>query len=180
MLNQLHHSPHPHTHRCAHTHTHWTLTMKFHMTCTMFKLWQSIDISSCQSISLTPVLFFDIHFDNSLTTDVKTVVKMEVKDVKKFSEIFWRNGTFGILSFDIPRDSRTEPNKLDTRVITLTLTWKTYFFRAFLEGGRFISEDDQDHCPSLCKISAQKDKKHRNESKNHCPSMLFTQRKYGK
>jgi hypothetical protein len=36
---------------------------------------------------------------------------------------------------------------------------------AFLEGG-FILEVDQGHCPSLSKVSAQTDKKHRAESKN--------------
>ena len=72
----------------------------------MNDFWQKFDISLCQSIFLTDVYFFDFHFDILLTTDVNTGVKMEVKDVKDFSEIFWRNGTFGILSFDILRDSR--------------------------------------------------------------------------
>lgn len=43
---------------------------------------------------------------------------------------------------------------------------KKVFLLAFLEGGCFISKVYQDHYASLCKVSAQKDKYHRNESKN--------------
>ena len=59
-----------------------------------------------------------------------------------------------------------QPNELDITVITLTLTWKKYFFLAFLEGGRFASEVDHCHCPSFCKVSVETNEKHRNESKN--------------
>ena len=61
----------------------------------------SFDISTCQSQPLTPAKFFDFHSDISLTIDVKAVVKGEVMDVKEFHEIFWRNESFDILSFDI-------------------------------------------------------------------------------
>ena len=37
---------------------------------------------------------------------------------------------------------------------------------AFLEGGCFVLRVYQDHCASLFKVSAQKDKYFRNESKN--------------
>ena len=43
---------------------------------------------------------------------------------------------------------------------------KKVYFLAVLEGGCFISKVYQGHCASLCKVSAQKDKYDRNESKN--------------
>ena len=35
-----------------------------------------------------------------------------------------------------------------------------------MEGGRFISEVDQGHCPLVCKVSVQMNQKHKNEIKN--------------
>ena len=59
------------------------------------------DISTCQSHPLTPDKIFDFNFGISLTIDVKAIVKGEVMDVKEFHEIFWRNESVDILSFDI-------------------------------------------------------------------------------
>ena len=68
---------------------------------------------------LTAWATFDILVDNSLTSDVKAVVKRDVKDVKDFSQMIWRNEYFGIPSVDIPRDSRGDPSGAATLEVEL-------------------------------------------------------------
>ena len=55
---------------------------------------------------------------------------------------------------------------------------KKCFLLAFLEGGCFISKVYQDYCASLCKVSAEKDKYYRNESKNRKTNKVLFEKSF--